>query len=63
MALPVLKFFPRPRELTLRGGWLKVPPRPHPTALFIENLPSTMAEARRALAEAADGACRIVHKP
>ncbi|MEY3852483.1 MAG: hypothetical protein RI910_1463, partial [Verrucomicrobiota bacterium] len=23
MALPVLTFFPRPRELTLRGGWLK----------------------------------------
>jgi hexosaminidase len=63
MALPVLKFFPRPRELTLRGGWLKVPPLPHPTALFIESLPSTMAEARAALAGAADGACRVVHKP
>ena len=63
MALPVLKFFPRPRELTLRGGWLKVPPLPHPTALFIESLPSTMEEARAALAESADGACRIVHQP
>ncbi len=63
MALPVLKFFPRPRELTLRGGWLKVPPLPHPTASFIRNLPTTMTEARAALAEAADGACRIVHKP
>ena len=63
MALPVLKFFPRPRELTLRGGWLKVPPHPHPTALFIERLPSTMAEARAALTGAADGACRIVHQP
>ena len=63
MALPVLTFFPRPRELTLRGGWLKVPPLPHPTALFIESLPSTMAEAQAALAGAADGACRIVHQP
>ena len=63
MALPVLKFFPRPRELTLRGGWLKVPPHPHPTALFIESLPSTMAEAQAALAGAADGACRVVHQP
>jgi hypothetical protein len=63
MALPVLKFFPRPRELTLRGGWLKVPPLPHPTAVFIENLPSTITEARAALAAAGDGACRIAHKP
>jgi len=63
MALPVLTLFPRPRELTLRGGWLKVPPLPHPTALFIESLPSTMDEARAALARAADGACRIVHQP
>jgi len=63
MALPVLTLFPRPRELTLRGGWLKVPPLPHPTALFIKNLPATMDEARAALAGAADGACRIVHKP
>jgi len=63
MALPVLKLFPRPRELTLRGGWLKVPPLPHPTALFIESLPSTMEEARAALAESTDGACRIVHQP
>jgi hexosaminidase len=63
MALPVLKLFPRPRELTLRGGWLKVPPLPHPTALFIESLPSTMEAARSALADAADGACRIVHQP
>lgn len=63
MALPALKFFPRPRELTLRGGWLKVPPLPHPTALFIKSLPSTMDEARAALASPAEGACRIVHKP
>jgi len=63
MALPVLKFFPRPRELTLRGGWLKVPPLPHPTAVFIENLPSIITEARAALTDPADGACRIVHKP
>ena len=63
MALPVLTLFPRPRELTLRGGWLKVPPLPHPTALFIKSLPSTMAEARAALAGSAEGACRIVHKP
>ena len=63
MALPALKFFPRPRELTLRGGWLQVPALPHPTAAFIESLPKTMAEAQAALAGAADGACRIVHKP
>jgi len=63
MALPVLKFFPRPRELTLRGGWLKVPPLPHPTALFLRNLPTTMTEARAALATATEGACRIIHKP
>ena len=62
MALPVLKFFPRPREQTLRGGWLKVPPLPHPTALFLRNLPTTMTEARAALATATEGACRIVHK-
>ena len=63
MALPVLKLFPRPRELTLRGGWLKVPALPHPTALFIKSLPTTIAEARSALAGTADGACRIVHQP
>ena len=48
MALPALKFFPRPRELTLRGGWLPVPALPHPTALFIKSLPTTMAEAHAA---------------
>ena len=63
MALPALTLFPRPRELTLRGGWLKVPPLPHPTALFIKSLPTTMAEAHAALAGSADGACRIVHQP
>ena len=63
MALPALKLFPRPRELTLRGGWLKVPPLPHPTALFIKSLPSTMAEAHAALARSDEGACRIVHQP
>ena len=63
MALPVLTLFPRPRELTLRGGWLKVPPLPHPTSLFLRNLPRNMAEARTALAATAEGACRIVHKP
>ena len=63
MALPVLKFFPRPRELTLRGGWLKVPPLPHPTALFIESLPTSIAEAQAALDGATDGACRVVHQP
>ena len=63
MALPVLTFFPRPRELTLRGGWLKLPPLPHPTAAFLKNLPTTMTEARAALAASAEGACRIVHKP
>lgn len=63
MALPALTLFPRPRELTLRGGWLKVPALPHPTAAFLAGLPTNMAEARAALADAAEGACRIIHKP
>ncbi|MFM7210251.1 MAG: beta-N-acetylhexosaminidase [Verrucomicrobiota bacterium] len=63
MALPALTFFPRPRELTLRGGWLKVPALPHPTAAFLAGLPATMDDARAALARTAEGACRIAHKP
>jgi hexosaminidase len=63
MALPVLKLFPRPRELTLRGGWLAVPTPPHPTATFLKGLPTTMSEAQSALDSAGEGACRIVHKP
>ncbi len=63
MALPVLKLFPRPRELTLRGGWLAVPAPPHPTATFLKGLPTTMSEAQAALDSAGEVACRIVHKP
>jgi hypothetical protein len=63
MAVPALQLFPRPRETTLRGGWLKVPPLPHPTAAFLRGLPTTIAEAQAALDAGAEGACRIVHKP
>ncbi len=63
MALPALTFFPRPRELTLRGGWLKAPPLPHPTAAFLAGLPTNMDEARAALTRPTENACRIVHTP
>ena len=53
------KLFPRPRELSLRGGFLPVPPTPHPTARFLAGLPTTMAEAQAALDAAVGGACRI----
>lgn len=63
MALPVLTLFPRPRELTLRGGWLRVPAPPHPTATFLQGLPTTIAEAQAALDAAASSACRVVRRP
>ena len=65
MALPALKFFPRPRELTLRGGWLPVPALPHPTAAFLAGLPTNMDEARAALdrAQAAEEALKAKLAP
>jgi hypothetical protein len=63
MALPVLKLFPRPRELTLRGGWLKVPAPPHPTAQFLKSLPSTISAAQQLLDEGRETACRAVLNP
>ena len=63
MALPVLKLFPRPRELTLRGGWLKVSALPHPTALFLKSLPSTISAAQQLLDEGRGTACRAVLNP
>jgi hypothetical protein len=53
-SLPVL--LPRPRELTLLGGFLQVPPAPHPTRRFLETLPRTVDEADKALG---GGACRF----
>lgn len=53
-SLPVL--LPRPRELTLLGGFLPVPPAPHPTRRFLESLPRTVAEAEKAWG---GGACRF----
>jgi hypothetical protein len=43
------QLFPRPRELSLRGGFLAVPKAPHPTAVFLKNLPHTILEAESAL--------------
>lgn len=54
-ALPTL--FPRPRELSLRSGFLPVPAQPHPTAQFLVNLPATIAEAQAALAVQSSAAC------
>ncbi|MFM9000592.1 MAG: beta-N-acetylhexosaminidase [Opitutia bacterium] len=45
-SLPVL--LPRPRELTLLGGFLDVPAAPHATRRFLESLPRTIAEAEGA---------------
>ena len=53
-SLPVL--LPRPRELTLLGGFLPVPPAPHATRRFLESLPRTVAEAARSWG---GGACRL----
>jgi hexosaminidase len=50
--------FPRPRELSLRGGFLLVPAQPHPTAEFLANLPTTIAAAQAALAAKSTDACR-----
>ena len=53
------QLFPRPRELSLRGGFLPVPGAPHPTALFLKNLPQTIAEAEAALDAKQTTPCRI----
>lgn len=53
------KLFPRPRELSLRGGFLAVPPAPHPTRRFLENLPLNIAEAEMALSENQKSPCRL----
>ena len=50
--------FPRPRELSLRGGFLPVPAQPHPTAEFLANLPTTIAAAQAALTAKSTDACR-----
>jgi len=51
--------FPRPRELSLRGGFLPIPPAPHPTARFLATLPTTITEAQAALDARTAGACRV----
>ncbi|MBJ7493846.1 MAG: family 20 glycosylhydrolase [Opitutales bacterium] len=53
------QLFPRPRELSLRGGFLPVPKAPHPTALFLNNLPQTIAEAEATLDAKQTTPCRI----
>ena len=53
------QLFPRPRELSLRGGFLPVPKAPHPTALFLNNLPQSIAEAEAALDAKQTTPCRI----
>lgn len=53
------QLFPRPRELSLRGGFLPIPEAPHPTALFLKNLPQTIAEAESALDAKQTTPCRI----
>ncbi|MSR72337.1 MAG: hypothetical protein CK519_00110 [Opitutia bacterium] len=53
------QLFPRPRELSLRGGFLPTPEAPHPTALFLKNLPQTIAEAESALDVKQTTPCRI----
>jgi hypothetical protein len=45
--------------LSLRPGQLAVPAAPHPTALFLEGLPATIAAAQAALATAGNANCRI----
>ena len=60
-ALPTL--FPRPRELSLRGGFLPVPAPTHPLAQFLASLPQTIADAQGALDAAANGACRCERAP
>ena len=53
------KIFPRPRELTLQGGFLAVPTAPHPTRQFLDQLPKTIAEAEKVLKTSAHNPCRI----
>ena len=53
------QLFPRPRELSLRGGFLAVPKAPHPTAVFLKNLPPSIAEAEAALDAKQTTPCRI----
>lgn len=53
------QLFPRPRELTLLGGFLPVPDTAHPTAQFLASLPATLPQAQAALAGTASGPCRI----
>ena len=53
------QLFPRPRELSLRGGFLPVPGAPHPTAVFLKNLPQSIAEADAALDAKQTTPCRI----
>ena len=53
------QLFPRPRELSLRGGFLPVPKAPHPTAVFLKNLPQSIAEAEAALDAKQSTPCRI----
>ena len=53
------QLFPRPRELSLRGGFLPVPKVPHPTAVFLKNLPQSIAEAEAALDAKQTTPCRI----
>lgn len=53
------QLFPRPRELSLRGGFLPVPDATHPTARFLANLPTTLPAAQAALTAGEPGPCRI----
>lgn len=53
------KLFPRPRELSLRGGFLAVPPSPHPTRQFLDQLPQNIAEAELALKKNQTAPCRL----
>jgi hypothetical protein len=59
MRAQVPPLFPRPRELTLRGGFLSVPPSPHPTRLFLATLPQSIGAAQVLLTDSAMGACRF----
>ncbi len=55
MPATVPTLFPRPRELSRREGFWPVPPQPHPTARFLAQLPTTIAEAQAALAAQSSG--------
>lgn len=60
MSAQVPQLLPRPRELALRGGFLTVPPLPHPTAQFLATLPRTIPEAHAILAAHQSSACRLI---